>query len=162
MSEFDRVVREREKADAAAAYASNAAKANADRAVRAKTWNEAVAAATAALEGLGRVDPADWPPAKTLHLQRKTLFGGYKRYSIAGFALTSYRYLGKGQTSATLEHHKWEATVYLLSDGRLALELGGAVNPLDEHLDWILDGKGDWRHLPLETVRDRLRALAAR
>jgi len=48
MSDFDRIIREREKAAAAATSAS--------RARREKTWNEAVAATAGALEALGRLD----------------------------------------------------------------------------------------------------------
>lgn len=162
MTDFDRIVRERERAAAEAKAREIAAERAPAQAKREALWHEAARLVPSALEAIRRQDPAHWPPAKTVRIDRKTLFGGFKPTSIAGFVLVSFRYLGPEQTSVTPVHLQYESTIFLLSDGRLALDgPKGSMLVLNERPDFVVStGSGFWGAIPMESVRDRLRALA--
>ena len=123
-----------------------------ERRRRAEAWKAILATRQPALASLER---AGWPGGTMVSLQRRTMFGGSKRYSKAGWPVASYRYRWKDTNV--------DSTVYLLSDGRLCEESFGPAIVLEgTSAEHIVEGDGLAKHFPLAGVKRGLERLAAR
>lgn len=151
MSEADRIVAQREREAAEAKVAEEEARRSAVRRQRGQAWQDVQHAVAPALVSLER---NGWQSARTINLERKTLFG-YKSYSKAAYEICSYRQPWKDTQIST--------TVYLVSDGRLAMTTarGGPALIEKQILDSVVSGTGYWGALPLDEVLGGLQSIIA-
>ena len=148
MNRADRIVAQRESAAAKAKVDAQAAAVAAVRDRRTAAWKELLALTGPARAAL---DARGWPDATMVNLQRTRLFGGSKAAPKAGRQLTTHP---SGAPDG--------APVYLLSDGRLAIDGRGPPTVLKGNfVEFIIADTGAWAGFPFPEVKRALERIVA-